>query len=49
MMPYFHRPLRLALAALLAGACVQPLTLARDDSGVVLARQALRAPNPAER
>jgi dienelactone hydrolase len=48
-MPHIRRTLRLALPALLAGACVQPLTLARDDSGVVLARQELRAPNPAER
>ncbi len=32
----------------LAG-CVQPTRLSRDDSGIVLARQALNAPNPAEK
>ena len=36
-------------ASLLVGACFQHLTLARDDSPVVLAHQTLTAPNPAER
>jgi hypothetical protein len=30
----------------LGAACVQPTRLSRDDSGIVLARQALNAPNP---
>jgi dienelactone hydrolase len=34
---------------LLAGACVQPLRLARDDSPTVLSHQALTVPNPADR
>jgi hypothetical protein len=29
-------------------ACIQPTRLSRDDSGVVLARQSLNAPNPGE-
>src|SRR5215217_185929 len=31
------------------GACYAPLTLAKSDAPVVLARQQLAAPNPAER
>jgi dienelactone hydrolase len=38
----------LAFATVGALACIQPTRLSRDDSGVVLARQALNAPNPAE-
>ena len=39
----------LAACLLFVGvACVQPTRLSRDDSGIVLARQALNAPNPGE-
>lgn len=37
-----------AFAVIALAACVQPTLLSRDDSGVVLARQALSAPNPGE-
>ena len=41
--------LAVALAAsLIAGACVAPLKLARDDSDVVLSRQLLTAPDPSQ-
>ncbi|MGH9201580.1 MAG: alpha/beta hydrolase family protein, partial [Vicinamibacterales bacterium] len=38
-----------ALILLATLGCVQPTRLSRDDSGLVLARQALNAPSPAER
>ncbi|MGQ0538753.1 MAG: alpha/beta hydrolase family protein, partial [Gemmatimonadaceae bacterium] len=37
-----------AAVVLTAAGCVQPTRLSRDDSGIVLERQALEAPNPAE-
>ena len=37
-----------AVAIVLCVACIQPTRLSRDDSGTILARQALSAPNPAE-
>jgi dienelactone hydrolase len=42
-------PLVSILAAATIAGCTSPLTLSKDDSGVVLAHQALTAPNPAER
>ncbi|MDQ8160665.1 MAG: hypothetical protein P3C12_14770 [Gemmatimonadota bacterium] len=41
-----RRVLPALLLALTAGACAAPLTLARDDSDTVLARQSLTAPDP---
>lgn len=38
-----------AMGLVLVAGCVQPLRLARDDSGTVLGRQLLTAPHPAER
>lgn len=39
----------LAVAALLSGACAQPLTLAPNDASRVLANRTITAPNPGER
>jgi dienelactone hydrolase len=41
-------PRTIIVFALLCSGCIQPTRLSRDDSGVVLARQALNAANPAE-
>ncbi|HEY4130708.1 MAG TPA: hypothetical protein VGM50_08820 [Gemmatimonadaceae bacterium] len=38
-----------ALAALMLGACTQPLKLTKDDSPVVLSHQLITAPNPGEK
>ena len=37
-----------AVSIVLCVGCIQPTRLSRDDSGTILARQALSAPNPAE-
>lgn len=42
-------PLLCVALGFLAGGCVQPLRLARDDSPTVLSHQALTASNPADR
>ncbi len=41
------RPITCAAATVVMASCVQPMKLAHDDSAMVLAHQALTAPNPA--